>query len=302
MANIRPSVDNTCALIVTYNPDGDFPVRASKIATQLRKIIIVDNCSSHNSANTIREVSSHLECALLSNSKNLGIATALNQGMSWARQYNYSWVVTLDQDTTVRDSMLEIFQRTYDEVAKKFRVAIVGSNYLDINTGRYLLRSQSLRSSWVEMKSVITAGSLISLEAFQKVGPFRDDFFIDLVDVEYCLRARAKGFRLFVPLEPTIEHEIGRATRYKIAGMSIGTTNHVPERRYYMARNHAVLAKEYLLIDPIWVISTLYTRLKSIFLIFFLEDRKIIKLKLTLLGFIDGLLNNFHRNLNRNAK
>lgn len=298
MNQVKPLKSNTCAIIITHNPDTGFHIRSAKIAAQVNKLIIVDNGSSPGSINILQKSSVRLDAVLLLNPKNMGIATALNQGMSWAHKNCYLWAITYDQDTIVKDALFEIYQSTYSEISIIHKIAIIGSNYFDINSCRYHLQIQSnYDCSWIEQKTVITSGSLISLEAYQEIGPFRENFFIDLVDIEYCLRARTKGFRLFLTLEPTMDHAIGKVKIHNIAGLRLGTTNHNPARRYYMARNHIILVKEYFLTEPLWVISTLYSRLKSILLICFFEDNKVTKLKLTLLGIIDGVFNKFNRNL-----
>jgi rhamnosyltransferase len=298
MINVEPLKNNTCAVIITYNPDKDFYDRANRIAPQVNKTIIIDNCSNKKAINMLQEVSSQLKTVLILNSKNKGIATALNQGMNWAQQNNFSWVITFDQDSIVQDSMFQIFQNTYDQLVAKNKIALIGSNYIDLNSGCYLIPLDSDHHFyWYERKSAITSGSLYSLEAFRQIGPFRDEFFIDLVDLEYCLRARARGFKIYATIKPTMAHAIGKTTLHKIIWKKFGTTNHSPERRYYIARNNVAMSKEYLLTDPAFVISTLYSRFKSIVLIIFFESNKISKIRLTLLGFIDGLLNKFDRNI-----
>jgi rhamnosyltransferase len=98
---------------------------------------------------------------------------------------------------------------------------------------------------WEELDYVITSGSLISLAAYTAIGPFREELFIDYVDMDYCLRARARGFRVIKTRTPLMTHAIGAYTQHRWLGKTKWTTNHSPDRRYYIARNDTVMLREY---------------------------------------------------------
>ena len=42
---------------------------------------------------------------------------------------------------------------------------------------------------------------MYNLKIYKQVGLFRDDFFIDYIDTEYCLRIRQQGFNIIVACE-----------------------------------------------------------------------------------------------------
>jgi rhamnosyltransferase len=94
-------------------------------------------------------------------------------------------------------------------------------------------------------------------------------------------------------------HSIGSVTSHNFLWRKAETSNHSALRRYYMARNEIVIAKEYILTEPLWVLGKLYSRFKSIVLICFFEKKKLAKLKLSALGFLDGLTSNFNRKVDR---
>jgi rhamnosyltransferase len=54
-----------------------------------------------------------------------------------------------------------------------------------------------------------TSGSLIDLAAFDRVGPFRADFFIDGVELEWCFRAWSLGLGCYVARDVAIPHRVG---------------------------------------------------------------------------------------------
>jgi rhamnosyltransferase len=86
---------------------------------------------------------------------------------------------------------------------------------------------------------------LIPLETHAAIGVFREEFFIDYVDLEYCCRARAKGYFVIRTRKPIMSHAIGAITRHSVLWMKKWTFNHSADRRYYIARNDTVMLREY---------------------------------------------------------
>jgi len=285
------TIKDICAVVVTYFPDSNFPERIRKIAEQVGKVIIVDNGSDIETIEVLNKLSLQSKVQSILNSENLGVATALNQGARWAQENSFRWALLLDQDTVPEKTMTEELLAVYTDFPHKEKLAIVGSNYYSAYNHRPLYSSMdSGFCSWVEKKTVITSGSLLSLWTFDTIGPFRDEFFIDFVDIEYCLRARAKGYYVIITSKPIMEHRLGEAEMHRLLWRKTGTSNHSALRRYYMTRNHILLAKEYILSDPSWVLVTLYSRIKSIILLISFEKDRGTKLRNVILGIWHGIL------------
>ena len=262
-------------------------------------MVIIDNHSNSTATTMLHNLSCwDSQIYLMINDDNLGIATALNQGMQWAKERGYQWAILFDQDSIATDSMIEVLQAVYDDYKPKDKIAVIGSNYYEVNSHRLLKNFKSNGDRlWVKWDTVITAGSLLSITAFEFIGPFRDEFFIDMVDHEYCLRAYSKGFKIILACKPLMYHAIGITTTHKLPWQKTITTNHSKFRRYYMARNHAVLVREYLFKNPKWILKSLYSRFRSTTLMCFFEKDRLIKLQLMILGAFDGLTSNFSRKL-----
>lgn len=296
MADLDLFRNQICAVIVTFHPDDQLEERVTKILRQSGCVIMVDNNSSHGEIQMMRAMVSRLKkCYLIENGSNLGIAEALNMGVEFAKNGGYKSVLLFDQDTVIEDNMLESIYEVYKTYPHKEKVAVIGSNFIDTYTRKNVYGSESDKSTlWLEMLTVITSGSFIPLDVFEKVGLFRSDFFIDHVDDEFCLRAKYKGYKILLTRKETMKHSFGAATMHKFLWRRAGTSNHSPIRRYYMTRNHIVLIKEYLTKEPGWVIDTVITRFKSLILMVLFEKKRFIKLKAMLKGLIHGL---FHKKL-----
>lgn len=297
-SEVSPSKATICGVIVTYQPDPEFCIRAQRLITQVAQVVIVDNGSSELCVGQLREFTNKRNVHLILNRRNEGVARALNQGAEWAATRGFGWILTLDQDTLVEQNMVESLCVVYHALPDQTKLALIGSNYTDSVIRRpYLTSSEDNDCSWLEVKTTITSGSLICLSAYRKIGAFREELFIDCVDFEYCLRARSIGFHVVMTRKPLMQHGIGNVTMHHLPWKTTTTSNHSPVRRYYMMRNQLVLAREYLWSDPAWTLSMLYRHLKAIILMCLFEKRVTRKLKFIALGALDGLCSNFKRHL-----
>jgi rhamnosyltransferase len=232
-----------CAVAVTYHPDADLPQRFSRILRQVGRLVIVDNGSSEAEATMLQEFAANRSVTLMLQFANLGIASALNRGIYHAIALEFKWVLLLDQDSCIDDDMVQTLIAVQAAFPERDRLAVIGSGFRagDETTGQ----STDGSDGWEEAESVITSGSLIPLETHAAIGAFREEFFIDYVDTEYCFRARAKGYRVIRTRKPIMSHSIGAITRHRMLWLNKWTFNHSPDRRYYIARNNTVLLREY---------------------------------------------------------
>jgi rhamnosyltransferase len=278
--------------MVTYFPDSGLFDRIQRVAAQVEQTVIVDNGSSRSSIESIKDFSDKVAIHLISNSTNEGIASALNVGVRWAASQGFQWVLALDQDTVVAPDMVDALAGVVRSYPRPERLAVIGCNYRDKVSGRLFCDPGTAADGFPgrEMTSVLTSGSLISIAAFQTIGGFRDDFFIDCVDHEYCLHARSLGFHIVLTSKPVMEHGIGHQTEHRLLWRTVHTSNHSPVRRYFTVRNMLILAGEYIGKEPRWIIENLWGLTKSFLLICLFEKERIAKIKYILRGCADGVL------------
>lgn len=280
-----------CAIVVTYHPEAEFPRRLRDISRQVGAAVLVDNGSADHEVTTLRQSTGNDAVALVLNPENLGVARALNIGLQQAASLGYRWVLLLDQDTRIADDLVATLCAIQEKYPDKERLAIIGSNFWEKHRRSAKAHQfDSCGAQWDEVAAVITTGSLLSLPAFLAIGPFREDFFIDYVDTEYCLRARAKGYRVLKTRRPLMFHSIGRPTQHRLLWMKKWTSNHSADRRYYMARNHTVMIREsgnYPFGS--WALMSFLSCIKSWKRIALYEQEKGSKLAAVFLGWRDGL-------------
>ena len=78
----------------------------------------------------------------------------------------------------------------------------------------------------------------------------REDFFIDAIEYEYCLRPHGSDRHVALCAGLDLPHEIGHRTRRRLLWRDVTVPNHAPFRYYYMWRNRLACTWEYLLRRP----------------------------------------------------
>jgi len=256
----------------------------------------VDNGSSLFARSMLQSTLGSNDLILLQNETNRGLAQALNQGIRLGIERGYEWFVLLDQDTTPDPRMVATLQSIVSDVRMPTNVGIVGSTYRSATIAIRDTTRVAGEQRWRETPVVITSGMLIPRRTFDKIGYFREDFFVDIVDFELCLRARSQGLKVMLTTIPLMEHQIGSPKSHRIFGRTVWPTYHSPFRRYLMTRNSILLLRLYFMRERRWSIIWARTLFKYTLKALAFEPCRLETLQWTTLGVIDGLLGRYHRN------
>ena len=290
-------------IIVTFNPPSNFFANLDLFYNQFNQLLIVDNGSNPDIRRLLKqEIQLRGSCLnVIFNEKNYGIAKALNQGFYWALAQDYNHVITFDQDSHPTPGMLSAMQDVFDTYSIDGHLAIVAPIVGDslINKKARYLRSQ--RGIFFErvfcegnvldnVSSVITSGSLYDLAIYQHLGPFREDFFIDYVDTEYCLRAKQNGYRIMVACNAFLDHRLGNQQKRYFLGQEHYPTFHSSFRWYYIGRNRIQMLKSYALQFPHWLTYEIIASLYMLIRMLFFEKQKKAKMWAMMRGTLDGVL------------
>lgn len=232
------------AAIVAYQPDLALLAEVvNAIASQVDRVLIIANDGAPWS------------CSLPGNAtvkaqdKNIGLGAAYNLAAVWAQQSGMRYLLLLDQDSVPGPGMVTALLGAFTESGP---VAATGPFWRDSRTGedgffvhgthRGTRRYRPATGEIVPVDFLISSGSLISLDALADIGRFDEKLFIEQVDTEWALRARAKGYRLYGVADARLYHAFGEATLNRSAlGMLSRLYLYPPERNYYLLRNSIVL-------------------------------------------------------------
>lgn len=222
---------SVCAGIVLFNPDLDILEKnVQSLSLQLDKIYMFNN-GSDNTPSIKNRFLNNEKVEILDGLTNQGIASALNCLCHKAIETGYEWILTLDQDSFCYRSFIEKLMRYSFEK----NIGIVCPNILYDG-----FKNKKKQTKEIETVSAcMTSGSLTNLKAFSLVGGFKEDYFIDYVDNDFCMKLRLNGFKILRVRDCEMSHKLGKTRTVKIMGLfKRNMTYHEPWRVYYMARNN----------------------------------------------------------------
>lgn len=218
-----------CGVVVWYNPTTDNVTAINTYLENISHLFIVDNSTTDNSAliNTLP----NNKITYLPNLENLGIATALNIGCEAALNANAKWILTMDQDSKFDRFSLSDFITEANQCPTFDKVGIFSPYHY---CGEV---SHKKRERFQTTLITMTSGNLLRTEAYCKCGRFRDDFFIDLVDKEYCCQLYRNSYTVVKTNRIIITHSLGNGF-VRVSPLFQKTfIQHSALRHYYIVRN-----------------------------------------------------------------
>jgi rhamnosyltransferase len=256
---MKATVDGrVCALVVTFEPDPQLLQQMLAAAIpQVDHLLLVDNASSRLHPDESFAVIRDAAATVIRLPANVGLAAAQNRGMAWVLENDFEFALLLDQDSIVRPGMAAALKTGLLELERSVGpVAAVGPLYVDARTGqgRHFVRFSGYRvqraacengTEWVEADFLIASGSLLKMHTYEHIGRFEEGLFIDNIDLEWCFRARAAGYRLFGVCSARMQHALGDEVVRIWLGRWWYVYRHSPLRQYYMARNRVALYRRH---------------------------------------------------------
>ena len=239
------------AIVVTYNIEKQEILKNIETYKNfVDKVILVDNSDKEND---LKEIEDNI--AYIKLNGNLGIAKALNDGIEYAISNNYKFALTMDQDSKFSNNLIEEYIKYYND-----NIIIYSPNYIIDRK-----KEKKYNYSTEEMYWTMTSGNLLNLELYKQIGKFREDFFIDGVDYEYCLRARKNGYKILQCNNAKLIHNPGITKTKKILWIDYKYGYMSPIRMYYQVRNLSAIAKEYNSIKAKIIILVKYMKIVLLF-------------------------------------
>lgn len=230
-------------VIVTYNPNLELLKQCiESLVYQCKKLHIIDN--TPNGCLELETFKNYGNVDIIYLKDNYGIAYTQNVGIKRALEENADYILLSDQDTVYppdfAEKMLECF--------KEGKVAACGPLFIDANTGKkqFFIKKGLFgfkrfypTSGKHEILQLIASGTILNSRYLSYIGLMKEDLFIDWVDMEWCWRAKKKGYKIIGNADVIINHRLG--DNVKNIGFKI-LTQRSPLRHYYITRNAVYLA------------------------------------------------------------
>lgn len=210
-------------------------------------IFVVDNGSDDQSVELIkREAPAAYVIAL---PHNLGFAAGVNRALVYALSRNVEYILLLNNDTIIPPNLIECL------VARMEQEPHIGIATPKIyKTGHYKQLwgiGGRMRYAWLTVESmgqtdrgqfdryefdfVFGAVMFVRRTVFETIGDLDERYFMYYEDIDFCLRARAAGFRIAVFPDIQVMHEGGVSTR---------TYDYL--REYYHIRSRLIFFRRWL--------------------------------------------------------
>ena len=244
-----------CIIVLTWNQrdltlDCLTSLASLDYPAERLQIVVVDNSSSDD---TIMAVHQRFpQVTVLENSDNLGFAEGNNVGIRQALQGQADYIMLLNNDTIVDAEMLSVLIDTAQQdttigvVTPKIyyyddpkRIWCAGAGIDWGSGGSTRLQAERMDSDDHVVPQDIDFASGCAMcwkrEVTEQIGVLDPRFFIYYEETDWCVRARAAGWRIVYVPQAKIWHRISAA---------MGTAS--PATDYYMTRNVLLFLSKHL--------------------------------------------------------
>jgi len=258
---------------------------------QVAHVVVVDNSPDESLASGVEAPSVYRHMG-----RNAGTAAAMNEAWRLALAAGAAYVVSFDQDSRPAPGFVRCLRDAFEgPTPSALPLAAVGPVWTDERSGRAMRVLAPVRffrrhvavpdAGLVEVNHLITSGCLVSATAYRAVGPFDETLFLDYVDIEWSLRARARGYASAVAAGCRMSHALGESMM-PIAGRQIAV--HKPERTYLQVRNHLLLWRSEAM-PRLWLLSDLIQIAGKLLALLLLARNRLERLGYIGRGLVDGL-------------
>ena len=279
MENNNSEITGTkvAGVVVLYHPDSKVEENILSYIDQVDILFAVDNSLCEYTFSD--KISNNPKIEYLPQFQNKGIAAALNIGAHKAITNKYQVLLTMDQDSRAEPDMVKnLLNRMTDSV----NIGIISPFHLN-NYNKNELNNQLLEKEFVK-----TSGNILNLIAYEKTGDFREELFIDYVDIDYGFRLNKRGYKVLMDYSIPLIHKEADIIRKKILWFHLYCYNHDPIRIYYKFRNLFYLKTDY----PNFFWKEFFHQSKMLIKAVIFEKNKFKKIKWAFLGILDSYRKN----------
>ncbi|HEX4066119.1 MAG TPA: hypothetical protein VHZ09_08830 [Acidobacteriaceae bacterium] len=280
-------------IFVLYLPTPEFLTNLTRARAICASVVVVDN--SPEADLILHERLRDEGTDVIFNRNQGGLAGAYNRGAESLLARNCDVFFLLDQDTDIDSSFFT--QMMEGAAALGVEEFLAGPKIYEVNLKKCMavfppdkrlplpVRIDNQSEGMIPTLLVISSGSVISAAAYRKLGAFREDYFIECVDIEYSLRASSRNVPVYMNAGVTIRQMTGQIDRHG----KLFTTNHAAWRRYYGTRNAVHCLRLYRARWSLhWLVTPLVLYWAACILLF--DSDKLRKLVATACGYCDGFM------------
>lgn len=232
-------------ILVSYEPEATtLRGTVESLFPQVEHLFVVDNGSQIDPVDLL-DLKGEEGLTIIRLGENLGIAAAQNVGIAAARDARADFVVLSDQDTVYPQGAISRLIKVFERWPKAAAVVPLFNDVNKSSSDGFILENSCLFSPTPvaggehRLLQAIASGKVIRLSTLEDIGTMDESLFIDWVDLEWCWRARHKGYQVIGSGDVEVKHSLGDTSR-NIGYREVNLRS--PLRHYYITRNAFSLA------------------------------------------------------------
>lgn len=242
-----------------------------KVLYKNLEIIIVDNQSNDGSYEKLKK--ENRDCVVLLSPTNNGFSAGNNIGIKYAMEHDTDYIMLLNNDTEVQPDFIS----KMIEVADKNTV-VTPSIYFYSNKNEVWYADGKIS----KLKCTVSNGSnkrskycdyasgcclLIPRDVIEKVGYWAEEYFMYYEDMDYSLRLKNAGVKIYYKNDAVVYHKVGKSA-------GVGSRLNI----YYNVRNRFYIIDKYDFGKMCYVYS-IFTRILRYLRGIFLNTNEIVTRK-----------------------
>lgn len=228
----------TAGIVVLFNSNEKKLKKIQEYYTLLDYFFVIDNSEKNNYKlikpyipSLIEDINDNMDyCSshiYIPFCENKGLCYALNKGIEKARILNCEWVLILDDDSSFITNIINVYTN-YIKNNNMENIAILAPVHLHDRTDvTGYIGTQ-------EIKRTMLSGCLFNTRIFYTLNGFKEELFVDGLDMDYCYRMREKGYRILQFGEAIIKHFPSETKHFKILHKIIFKYGYASPWRYQL--------------------------------------------------------------------
>lgn len=218
------------AVVVLFNPTEKEIKNITTYRDKVEALIIVDNSEISNEQIINKYVEMDTRHIYIKNLYNEGLCKALNKGIGILKSWGYEWCVVFDSDSVLIMDIFTAYKNILETYKDKSKVAV----FSPVHT--YDRKERVCYEGFKKIEWAMTSGWLLNIPNFVKVGGFFEKLFVDGLDMDYCHRAKEKGYEIIECGQVILEHHPAKTQIVKIFSKIFKYGVASPERYYMQSR------------------------------------------------------------------
>lgn len=261
------------AVIVSFNPGSEIIDAITALRGQVAHLWVIDNGSDDANLAAIRAQAVRQTgwLTLIENKTNRGLGAAQNQGLAAIINAGLEWALLLDDDSLPDAGMVAAMMAVAATENDGHQIGLLAPRLVDpagsLNAPLYLqgpfgwVRRRRLKKGETVRGLAFAAasGSLIPVAVLQRIGLMRAAFFIDYIDIDFCLRLQRAGLTMIAVGGARLQHRFGVpaelcAGQRRRQAHSVGRLQTIYTNRVQVWRDYGLRQPGYVVFEGLAVI------------------------------------------------